>query len=344
MELQHRLARQMIDVAVSKALEDMKGNTKRSIRNLIDLGMLFSKSENSKRFFSAAQKVIANPQNPYPSLAARMISDVDNDTIKKAGLNLGYDSLVYGAQKLRKKQEDLGLTFPWLLIFDISETSPVMFRKLEHCIREGQELGIYSYVICPHERGDISAVCEIAKRFDESLFILKGYPAFISEQIAETIGKIHNIVVSVQVADTDPDCATAGEAFRLLKRNRCLYGFHVCYNEDTVNRVTAPAYIHSAIGFGNLFGAYIAENNASDAVRDAVHAFACRERGESGQPLITLDWYRDIQDIGEQIFSGAGQTEAPLAKRVYCEYIKARDMLTKSLLEILRGVQSCAGM
>jgi len=60
-ELQHRLIMQTINIAVSKAMEDMKTNTKRSIRNLIDLGLLFSRSENQKWFFSTAKKVISNP-------------------------------------------------------------------------------------------------------------------------------------------------------------------------------------------------------------------------------------------------------------------------------------------
>ncbi|HWR23412.1 MAG TPA: hypothetical protein VN366_08040 [Feifaniaceae bacterium] len=341
MELQYRVTRQMIDIAVSKAMEDMESNVKRGVRNLVDLGLLFSKSENQKRFFTAARKVVSNPGNPYYPLVTRMISDVDHDTIKKVGLNLGYNSLVYGAKRLKKRQEDTGLAFPGLLIFDISESGPAI---LERCIQEGQELGIYSYIICPHERGDISAICEIAARFDESLFILKGSSGLISEQTAGTIGNIHNIAVSVQVTGTGFDCAAVQDAFRILKRNRCLYGFHVTYNEETVSRVTAPEYIRSAIGLGNFFGAYTAEDGVSDAARDAVYAFACKGRGENGQPLVPLDWYRDIQDIGEQIFSGAGQTEAPLVKRVYCEYIKAKDMLTKSLLEILRGLQPCTSM
>ena len=61
LELQHRLIRQSINIAVSKAMEDMMGNTRRSIRNLLDLGLLFSTSENQKWFFNAAKKVIAYP-------------------------------------------------------------------------------------------------------------------------------------------------------------------------------------------------------------------------------------------------------------------------------------------
>lgn len=341
LELQHRLIRRTINIAVSKAMEDMKSNTKRSIRNLIDLGLLFSTSDNQKWFFDAAQKVAANPENPYNSLVERMISDVSNDTIKKVGLNLGYSSLIYGANKLKKRQDYLGIPIPWLLIFDIDESSSAFFDQMEHLIREGRELGIHSYIACPHEKDDIPTICEIAKRFDECLFILKLSSGLISEQTAESLGKIHNMMISVQIMGTDFSCGSDKNAFRLLNQNHCLYGFHVSYNEDTMKQLTTPEYIRSAIGLGNMFGVYIAENGVSDACRDAVYTFACNTRRENGQPLITLEWFRDMRVISEKILSGDGYLAINLAERVYCEYIKAKDELTKSLLEIFQNKRPC---
>jgi len=319
----------------------MKSNLRRSLRNLIDLGLLFSTSENQKLFFNAAKKVIVNPKNPYNSLVKRMISDVNNDTIKKVSLNLGYSSLIYGANKLKKRQDYLGVPIPWLLIFDINESSSDFFHQMEHLIREGRELGIHSYIACLHEKDDIPTICETVKRFDECLFILKVTSGLISEQTAESLGKIHNTMISVQIIGTDFSCGSDKNAFRILKQNRCLYGFHVSYNEDTMKQLTTPEYIRSAISLGNLFGIYMAENGVSDTCRDAVYAFACNTRGENGQPLITLEWFRDMRVISEKILSGDGYMAINLAERVYCEYIKAKDELTKSLLEILQNTRSC---
>jgi len=341
LELHHRLVRQTINIAVSKAMEDMKSNTKRSLRNLIDLGLLFSQSENQKWFFNAAKKIISNPRNPYNILASRIIAEVDNDTVKKVGLNLGYSSLTYGANKLRNRQESMHCPITWLLLFDISEASPEFFHLIGNLIHEGQELGIYSYVFCPHEANDIRAICEIAKQFEECLFIFKVPSDLISEQTAESLGKIHNAMISVQVDGADFGRESDRNAFRLLKQNRCLYGFHVSYNEDNMGNVTAPEYIRSAISLGNMFGVYIAENGVSDACRDTVYAFACRERGENGQPLIAMEWFRDMQYISEKILSGDGYMAVNLVKKVYCECIKVKDVLANSLLEILKNMQPC---
>jgi len=47
---------------------------------------------------------------------------MNTDAVKRIGVNLGYSSLTYGADKLRKSKGELGEALPWLLIFDISES------------------------------------------------------------------------------------------------------------------------------------------------------------------------------------------------------------------------------
>ncbi|RJE46661.1 MULTISPECIES: hypothetical protein [unclassified Dehalobacter] len=341
LELQHRLIRQTINIAVSKAMEDMKSNTRRSIRNLIDLGLLFSTSENQKWFFNTAKKVISNPQNPYNALAARMIADVDNDTIKKVGLNLGYNSLTYGANKLRKRQEAMDRPFPWLLVFDISESHPDFFHQIEKLIREGQELGIYSYIFCLHEANDIADLCGIVKQFDECLFVFKAPSALITDQTAASLRGIHNAVVCVQALDGDLKSESCVNAFRILKQNRCLYGFHLTYNEDNMEKVTAPEYIRSAIALGILFGMYIADAGVSSLCQDALYAFACSERGEKGQPLITLEWLSDMRHVSGKILSGCGYMVISSAGNACCVFKKVKYAFENSLLEMLQGMQPC---
>jgi hypothetical protein len=322
-------------------MEDMMGNTRRSIRNLLDLGLLFSTSENQKWFFNVAKKVIANPMNLYNVLTARLIADIDNETIRNVVLNLGYSSLTYGANMLRSRQTAINCQLPWLLIFDISGTRPDAFSRLEKLVYEGRELGIYSYILCPHEADDIEALCRIAKQFDECLFVFKISPALITDQTARVLCGNHNTAVSIQAEAADLNLENSANAFRLLKQNRCLYGFHVTYNMDNMRSLTTPEYIHSAIELGNIFGIYIADDGVSDTCREAVYTFACKGRGEQGQPLIALEWFSDMRNISEKIMSSGGYMPIHLAEKAYDEYKNAKDALTYSLMEMIWGMQSC---
>ncbi len=338
LELQHRLVRQAIDIAVSKAIEDMKSNSKRSIRNLIDLGLMFSTSSEQTEFFIAAQKMLATPRNPYYQLVSKMLAEVDNDTVKKVGLNLGYSSLIHGAGKLKKWQVDLGVPIPWLLVFD-SESDALPIGQLERCVREGMDLGIYSYIVCPHGAADIAVSCDIARQFDECLFLIKTRPGLIDGAAAASIEGVHNAAVSVQVSGEGFQRAESLDAFRLLKERRCLYGFHVYYDDENAHQVATPAYIRSAIELGNRFGAYIAGHGVSDACGEAVFSFVRRARSGCGQSLIAFELNRDVKFISAKILSGRAYLPFYLAGKAFEEYKKAKGSLANALIGLFQSAQ-----
>ncbi|MEW5920213.1 MAG: hypothetical protein AB1796_04515 [Bacillota bacterium] len=336
MDLHHRLMRRTINIGISKAIEDMRGNTKRGIRNLIDLGLFFSRSENQKWFFTAAGKVINNPRNPYNELASRMIKDVDNETIKTVGINLGYSSLTYGADKLRTQQKAKNCTVPWLLIFNTNGYDHNF--QMEALIREGRKLGTYSYIFHIQRVEEIDAVSKIAGHFTECLFVLKTSPELITAESIELIRKAHNIVVSVQAAKASLTDVLCVKAFGILRDNRCFYGFHAAYNENTAAEVAAAEYIHRAISLGNIFGVYIAEEDVSASCRDAVYNFVCSARGETGQPLVTFEWSRDMADISRRIGVQEGYRVIRSQDQSYGTYKKEENGTGCSLAETIRIV------
>ncbi|NBJ14789.1 MAG: hypothetical protein FNP40_04285 [Dehalobacter sp. 4CP] len=340
MDLQHRLVRQAIDIAVGKALDDAKGNIKRSLRNLVDLGLLFSKNDAHRRLFLSARKAIANPKNTYIPIVKRIISEVDYDTFKKVGVNLGYNSWIYGVSKLIKKQQESGERLPWLLLFDLTESSPAFYDWLKRLFTESRGMGIFTFICRLHQQEDIVALCEMANCFDECVFIVKTPAALISEQTASIFGQTHNLIISVQAVDHHFSSASDINAFQLLKRNRCLYGYHLYYSEKNMNRVTSSDCVRTAIGFGNLFGVYIARDGVSKQCRDTVYDFIYRERDENGELLITLEWFRDIQYISDKITHGLDYMTVDLVKRAYFE-TRCRESLPHSLLEILYEMYLC---
>lgn len=142
----------------------------------------------------------------------------------------------------------------------------------------------------------------------------------ITKQTVKSIGGIHNIAVSIQVEAADLKFENPINAFRMLKQNHCLYGFHVTYNWDNMTSLVTAEYIRSAIDLGNMFGLYIADNGVSDACREIVYTFVCKERGKHGQPLIALEWYNDMQNISKKILSGSGYMPIHLAEKAYGGY------------------------
>ncbi len=335
LDIDARLARQAIGIAVDKALEDVKGNTRRSIRNLIDLGLLFSQSENQKWFFGTAKQVIENPKNPYKALVTRAVRDIDCETIRRVGLNLGYNALTYGAKKLRKKQEALGVSLPWML--DVRDGYGAEFApKLACCLQEGQELGIYGYALRLTNPENLPSALALVKRNEECFFALRLPSGMVDSCAAELIAQAHNVAVTVDIEVANDQ---AEDAFRFLRENRCLYGYLLTYEDEDVPRVTAPQFVKWGIGAGCLFGAYQAAADATQRARDRVYEFACRLRGESGQPLIALDWPKDIRETGEKMLIG-GLMAIDLAGKAFTGCLEARNP-TGALAELIRRALVC---
>lgn len=306
MDLHYRLMRQTINIAVSKTIEDMRSNPKRSIRNLFDLGLLFSQSKNQKWVFNTAKNAISDANNPYYKLVSRMIADVDIHTIKTVGINLGYISLLYGANKLRKLQSAMNCSLPWVLIFNASRNVPGFFSRTEAFIQKARELGIYSYVFCPQKIEEIAIICKIAERFEECVFVIKTLPELITVHSTEWIRRVHNIVISVHVSDFVISSDRYITAFRILRDNHCLYGFHTDYNESSMKVVTASEFISSAISLGNIFGMYIPQKGIIDSCQNAMHTFVCGERSATGLPLLTFEWLGDMRFISEILKANGG--------------------------------------
>lgn len=299
--MQAGLIRQAIGIAVDKAVQDVEGNARRGVRNLIDLGLMFSRGENQKWFFETARKVIDNPKNPYNALVARAVREIDNQTIRKVGINLGYNALSLGARQIRSNQEALGFEIPWVLALDAPSGAELALR-FAPCAAEGRDMGIYSYVLCLRDGEGLSDLIEGIKALDDCFFMLRIPAALVDERAADIVARAHNLAVAVRMNRAD---APEAAAFRLLRERKCLYGYSLTYGQEDLPRVISQEFVMQGIESGCLFGAYAAAASASRRSRERVHAFACRERGENGRPLIALDWPRDIVEIGERMEVGS---------------------------------------
>ncbi len=330
LDIEARLARQAVAIAVNKALEDVKADVRRGVRNLVDLGLLFSRSENQKWFFGTARQVVENPKNPYGALVGRLMRDVSPEAIRRVGLNLGYNSLVYGAKKLRVRQEALGVSIPWALSVDYPSGGGGE-ERLACCLREGQEMGIYSYALNISGADGLPALADVLEENADCFFALRLPGEAVDARAAAALARVRNAAVVVDLPEDG--------ALRRLRDEGCLYGVRVPYGDADVGRVTSPQFLRWEIGEGCLFGAYQAAQGASQRAREAVGAFVRRARGEHGQPLVALDWPRDILETGRRMGVG-GLMDVNLTEKAFALY---RDVANPAgaLAELFRRGQGC---
>jgi len=335
-ELQHRLVRQTIEIAVTKGMEDMESNAGRSIRNLIDLGRMFAKAENQKWFFDMVKKVFSNPRNPYKLLATRILTDIDRDTVKTVGINFGYGSLVCGAGKLRKHQELLNTDLPWMLRFTRSRDAADAYAGAGYVVGESAEMGIGSYVFCAYTPADVRTACDAAERYPDCVFFVEADLDAITPQTTRMLYPLRNVAVCLRTRAVDWGGRRLERVSALLRQARCFYGFRIEYDEENAADIACNRFIRSAIALGHLFGVYVAAPGVSRACADAVYDFVCEERGEQGQPLIALEWRRDMRYISGRIRVHGGCMNLDMTRRTWLQCGKIRSAPSGMVAELIR--------
>lgn len=217
----HDLTRLLIEGAVGRTLNQVQKDPRRSLRNLVDLGLTFSKGRFQKTFLELAQHMLENEDSAYYSLLDLAVERMDHETMKTFGVNVGYESLTRGARTIRRIEEAEGYNIPWALGMELGDLDAA--RDL---IRQGMELGIYAYGI-EAGQADMAALRELMDEAPLCAFMLITTGEKLLRQGLEQLEGCRNVYISVHADDTGLEAAEA------LGAGGFLYGVHVLYEDES---------------------------------------------------------------------------------------------------------------
>lgn len=330
------ITRSFIETAVSKALHDIQRDPDRSIRNIVDLGTNFSKGRFQKRFLETAQTMLQTESSAYYALAKRVVAEVNHDTLRTFGINMGYNSFTRGAKTIRAKEAALLVNIPWTLAFAYrGDHADLALADIDKAIQAGKALGIYTYIFfC--ESAYIQAVSTLFGAHPDCAFVLFLLEGMRHEAAIPLLTACPNLMVALPARDA----AFAGTA-EMLHGSRCLYAAYARYSRDNVQAVLTPAWLEDMAAAGCTFALLLAAEDTPPEAQQAASAFANAIRGGQQHPIFLLDFYSDLLAIDQVIsdqpcfmaIDGDGMVQAPaLGQRTG---IHLRD---GSLLDILSRV------
>lgn len=307
MEYTHKIMRGTVGAIINKAIHDIRDDPQRSIRNLADMGDNFSTSQTQKHFFSLARSVLKNPCNPYNKLLVKLVENVNAESVRTLGQNFGYTALSYGAKIIRQKQDVIHSSIPWLLILDFTAEGddPMDGGQVAALIRDAVSLGIYSFIFrLGASQRALAALLASCRSHPECVFFADIAPGLLFSDSAGEIIKLQNLILSLDAAGFAKEEDTV-RAFRALHGARCFYGYHVFYDRNNADSLMSDAFTARMMGYGCIIGAYVGKDRADRELEEKVYRFACSKRGKKGDPLFTLDLYRDAEYVGRSISCGS---------------------------------------
>ncbi len=289
MDLKDKMMKASIRAITDRAIRDISMDTTRGIRKLSDMGNTFARGEGQKHFFNRISDILQKP-NCYNKLLKRLISETNPEILKTQAVNLGYQSLTYGVKLLRENEKKLGHHIPWILDFDCAEKC----EHLKDSVKKAAELGIFSFSVgVGKEEAVLSNLLSSARDFPECTFFVAISPSLIT--LKRDFSSVQNVLWAVEIEETREEELDA--AFKVLNKQRVLYGFQAEYQKDNLNYLLSDEFLNRMIADGCIFGDYKGIDLQDKKTQRDLYDFVLFSREGRGKELFLFDFYEDIKQI-----------------------------------------------
>jgi len=305
MDNSRKITHTMIETALTKALRDIEENSNRGIRNLVDLGTHLAKGRFQKEFFRISQQMLDNENSAYYAMTNNIVRNVNHQIIKNFGVNLGYNSWTYGAEKIRECQKTYGHNIPWTIIFDFRQDMPTMLssKEISGVLSCGESLGIYcGMFLVNREKAYLKTLLAVLATHQESAYFLFVPPEIITEEIAREIVNAGNIIIVLEMntAGESPGCRNAAA---ILLNRKCLYGIYSMYGDDNVEYVMSDCYLRQIEEFYCTFAFLIREDLKDAQNKERFSQFMETAKSANEYIFFLIDFYEDLANV-DKIISG----------------------------------------
>ncbi|WP_353095189.1 hypothetical protein [Tissierella praeacuta] len=299
--MNEKLSRILLEIAIDRGLVEIESKSKRSIRNLIDLGDHFAKGKSQKNFYNIAQKVLANENSPYYELIFHTVKNVDHNILKTFGINIGFNSWTYGAKRIRQYETEKDCNVPWTIVFDFTKSveDKLSSSKLFNIIKEGKDIGIYTYFFFLDDNKDkLRELIELFRLNQNCAFILFVNSNILEEESISKLKNIGNSIISINMKGGNSDF---NSKIDFLKKNKILFGVHMIYYDNDTKTILKDDWINDVISLNCTFAFLIPAFECNNKNVDLISKYIKDTKTNQKYPIFIIDFFKDIAHVNKII-------------------------------------------
>ena len=277
--MENSMSRILIETTVRQTLKGLKENPKRSIRNLVDMALNFSESRFQSRFFQTDSTMLEHEESAYYTLVEDAVNHIETEHLVKFGMNLGYNSCTWGAQRIRMNEKRLGFNIPWTVLFQMDDPQySTHLPQYDLAIQEGEQLGIYSWILLSHSNP--MELFPLIKRHSDSAFFLFCRPENITPAILDEIIPLKHLMPVVRWE------SGANEACTILRNAQLPYSVYYPYSQKDLQFILNGELFCETQQTHPLFTALAAKPDCPANMQHLAHQAAIQVR--TGQSYATM--------------------------------------------------------
>lgn len=278
--MENSVNRIMVNTIVKKAIHDIKIDPERTVRNLIDMALKFADSKFQKQFYSIAQSMLTNEQSSYYTLVKDTITKVNEETLLTFSMNLGYNGLYEGSQKIRSNARH---SVPWNIALTITEGK--LYDRHHRTIEQGEKLGIHTWHLFSNH--GIFECLTLAQAHPDSAFVILAGNHEISWSVLDCAEEIHNIAIMIPFdKDSDTVCD-------MLRISGILFGLYDTYTEKDLEAIESGALLQDMEQFHPAFAMLKPQFPCQQALRERVYRWITQARLSQEYKTIPWELYGD---------------------------------------------------
>ena len=336
----HKAQRKMFEAILDSVIKHSNSDRTKAIKQLVDL----VKKTMYDIWGSATYEMFgfsSKPDSKWMKYIDNLLNDVHPNIIKAKALNTAYEAGYRGfriAQDMKKKHD---INIPWIILVDPTSACnlkctgcwsaeyghliQLSYEELDRIITEGEELGIYAWLMTGGEplirKADI---LKLAEAHPYSSFHIFTNGTLIDDAFCEEVVRLGNIAPSISLEGFEEvnDLRRGKGVFQkvmhamdTMKKHKLLFGTSVCYTSSNYKTVTSDEFLDMIISKGVKYTWYFHYMPVgNDASTDLLLTPEQREymyhrvreirAGEGGKPIIAVDFQNDGEYVSGCVAGG----------------------------------------
>ena len=336
----HKAQRKMFEAILDSVIKHSNSDRTKAIKQLVDL----VKKTMYDIWGSATYEMFgfsSKPDSKWMKYIDNLLNDVHPNIIKAKALNTAYEAGYRGfriAQDMKKKHD---INIPWIILVDPTSACnlkctgcwsaeyghliQLSYEELDRIITEGEELGIYAWLMTGGEplirKADI---LKLAEAHPYSSFHIFTNGTLIDDAFCEEVVRLGNIAPSISLEGFEEvnDLRRGKGVFQkvmhamdTMKKHKLLFGTSICYTSSNYKTVTSDEFLDMIISKGVKYTWYFHYMPVgNDASTDFLLTPEQREymyhrvreirAGEGGKPIIAVDFQNDGEYVSGCVAGG----------------------------------------
>lgn len=275
------ISRVLVEALVKTTLNNLKEDSERGVRNLIDMALQNSEGRFQRRFFSTAQTMLQNENSAYYRLVKETIADADTQRLYTFGMNLGYNACTAGARRIRETETKLQCNIPWTVALQIDSCIFENTQQTYHTtIREGEDVGIFAWLLFTDN--DPHPALTLVKEHPDSAFFLFCEAETLSGSFLENVSELYNLMLVVRYDESlIPICTT-------MRTMGLLYSVWYPYGQSDVKEIINGDLYCSTQELSPVFTVLLSKPGCPKEIQESIHQSVQEARSE--QNYHTIPW------------------------------------------------------